>query len=317
MSVLDQPKICTFPRVRDKHFLSEFENHGIILTDIGKETHPLRLLLVADVLGRILLGRIEVLKSSISAIETSLGWSVLGSEKTTVVNIVTLCLQNFEIPKILELEKLGIIDPTERKTTKLLEDATLAPFKETVTKTDHRYEVALPWLAGHPPVNDMYDVTESRLRSVTKRLLLENIFEAYDDVLRQWQRDGQPSSATTEVRPVFDASFKRPGYATLNECLSVELSLSKQISPLLLRFRSGAIGVIADIKQVFSQLRVRPEDHIPHTLADSAHPKGLGPKKIGGERGPPSTPKEQRAPAPRARFIESKSQVTISTQEQE
>ncbi|GBM18134.1 hypothetical protein AVEN_75543-1 [Araneus ventricosus] len=36
----------------------------------------------------------------------------------------------------------------------------------------------------------MHDVAESRLRSVTKHLLKENIFKAYDDVLRQWQRDG-------------------------------------------------------------------------------------------------------------------------------
>ncbi|GBN33829.1 hypothetical protein AVEN_163312-1 [Araneus ventricosus] len=152
VSVLDQPKICTIlPRGRGKHLLAELENHGIVLTDIGEETPPIRLLLAADALGRILLGRIKVLKSGISAIETSLGWSVLGSEKkTTVVNMVTLCLQNFEIPKIWELEKLGIVDPTERKTTKLLEDETRAHFQETVKKTDHRYEVAYHgWLAIH------------------------------------------------------------------------------------------------------------------------------------------------------------------------
>ncbi|GBM43389.1 hypothetical protein AVEN_264608-1 [Araneus ventricosus] len=66
--------------------------------------------------------------------------------------MVILCFQNFEIPKIWELEKLGIVDPTKRKTTKLLEDETLAHFQEIVEKTDHRYEAALPRLASHPPV---------------------------------------------------------------------------------------------------------------------------------------------------------------------
>ncbi|GBM51529.1 hypothetical protein AVEN_74705-1 [Araneus ventricosus] len=145
--------------------------------------------------------------------------------------MATLCLQNFEIPNIWDLEKLGIVDPTEQKATKLLEDVILTHFQETVKKIDNRYEVALPCLAGHPPVYDMYDVAESRLHSVTKHLLKENISEAYNDVLRQWQRDGitetisedeisnpghylqrkpviKPSSATTKVRPVFDASFK-------------------------------------------------------------------------------------------------------------
>ncbi|GFR09534.1 uncharacterized protein TNCT_256701 [Trichonephila clavata] len=68
------------------------------------------------------------------------------------------------------------------------------------------------------------------------------------------------SSATTKVRPVFEASFKHPWYASLNECLSVGPSLLEQIPPLLLRFRTGAIGVIADIKQAFLQLTVKPED---------------------------------------------------------
>ncbi|GBN38075.1 hypothetical protein AVEN_125203-1 [Araneus ventricosus] len=200
VSVLDQPKICTtLPRVRDKHLLADLENQDIVLTDIEEETLPIRLLLGADVLRRILSGKFEVLKSG-----------------------------NFEIPKIWELEKIGIVDSTERKATKLLEDETLAHFQEIVKKIYHRYEVALPWLAVDPPMYDM-------------------------PVLK-------PSSATTKVRPVFDASFKRPGYASLNECLSVGPSLSQQIPPLLLRFRTGAIGVIADIKQAFLQLSVRPED---------------------------------------------------------
>ncbi|XP_054723442.1 uncharacterized protein LOC129233439 [Uloborus diversus] len=198
--------------------------------------------------------------------------------------MVTLTLQNTELPKFWDLEVLGIKDPIERKNKILLEEETLTHFKETLEVLEGgRYEVALPWLSGHPPVYDMYDVAESRLRSVTKRLLKENIYDVYDDVLRQWQREGiieavpqdeiskpghylphrpviKPSSATTKVRPVFDASFKRPGYASLNECLSVGPSLSEQIPPLLLRFSTGSIGVIADIKQAFLQLSVKPED---------------------------------------------------------
>ncbi|GFY08279.1 uncharacterized protein TNCV_1356861 [Trichonephila clavipes] len=132
-------------------------------------------------------------------------------------------------------------------------------------------------------VLDKVSSTTKKLHSVTKRLLKENIYEVYDDILRQWQKEGiieaipmtevskpghyllhrpviKSSSATTKVLSVFDASFKRPGYASLNECLSVGPSLSEQIPPLSLRFRIGAIGVIADIKQAFLQLAVKPED---------------------------------------------------------
>ncbi|GIY38853.1 DUF1758 domain-containing protein [Caerostris extrusa] len=45
----------------------------------------------------------------------------------------------------------------------------------------------------------------------------------------------------------------------MNESRRTGPSLSEQIPPLLLRFRTNAIGVIADIKQAFLQLSVRPE----------------------------------------------------------
>ncbi|CAL1287820.1 unnamed protein product [Larinioides sclopetarius] len=286
VALLDQPKICSnLPRIRDENLLAELASRGIKLTDVGRDTPPIRVLLGADVLGSILTGRVEVFTSGISAVETLLGWTILGlGRKRQVVNMVTLTLQNIELPKIWDLEVLDIKDPVERKNKTLLEEETLIHFRETIKfQDDKRYEVALPWLAGHLPIYDMYDVAESRLRSVTKRRLKENIYNAYDDVLRQWQKEGiieaipeneilkpghylphrpviKSSSLTTKVRPVFDASFKKPGYASLNECLSVGPSLSEEIPPLLLRFRTGAIGVIADIKQAFLQLSVRPED---------------------------------------------------------
>ncbi|XP_055928545.1 uncharacterized protein LOC129959681 [Argiope bruennichi] len=285
MSLLDLPKICsTLPRISDRNLFAELASRGIKLTDVGQDTPSIRVLLGADVLGRILIGRIEILASGISAIETLLGWTILGlGKKKQSVNVVTLALQNIELPKIWDLEVLEIKDPIERKNKSILAEETLLHFKETVKLKDLRYEVALPWLSDHPPVYNMHDMAESRLRSVTKRLVKEDMYKVYDDVLRQWQREGiieaiaeneisnlghylphgpviKSASLTTKVSPVFDASFKRPGYSSLNERLSVGPSLSEQIPPLLLRFRTNNFGVIADIKQSFLQLSVRPED---------------------------------------------------------
>ncbi|GIY80922.1 reverse transcriptase [Caerostris extrusa] len=61
VALLDQPKICsTLPRIRDKTLLTKLASRGIVLTDIGRDTPPIRILLGADVLGSILTGRIEV-----------------------------------------------------------------------------------------------------------------------------------------------------------------------------------------------------------------------------------------------------------------
>ncbi|GFX88623.1 integrase catalytic domain-containing protein [Trichonephila clavipes] len=103
-------------------------SRGIKLTDVIRDSPPIRVLLGTDILGS-LTGRIEVLSSGVSAVETLLGWSILGlGKKREVVNIVTLSLQNMDVPKMWDLEVLGIADPIEKKNESLLEEETLAHF---------------------------------------------------------------------------------------------------------------------------------------------------------------------------------------------
>ncbi|GFT31547.1 integrase catalytic domain-containing protein [Trichonephila clavipes] len=241
LSLLEQQKIySTLLRIHDRKLLSELASRGIKLTDVGRDSPHIRVLLGVYIHGSILTGRIEVLSSGVSAVETLMGWTILGlGKKREVVNLVTLSLQNMNVPKMWDLEVLGITDPIEKKNESLLEEETLAHFKETIRICeDQRYEGALPWLAGHSALYDKYDAAESRLRTATKRLINENYFKAHDNVFKQWESEGvpiyqlskevhclphrpvtKPSSNTTKVRPVFDASFKEPGFASLNECL--------------------------------------------------------------------------------------------------
>ncbi|GFW12919.1 uncharacterized protein TNCV_3328521 [Trichonephila clavipes] len=73
LSLLEQQKICsTLPRIHDRKLLSELAYRGIKLTDVGRDSPPIRVLLGADILGSILTGRIEVLSSGVSAVETLL-----------------------------------------------------------------------------------------------------------------------------------------------------------------------------------------------------------------------------------------------------
>ncbi|GIX80099.1 transposable element Tc1 transposase [Caerostris extrusa] len=82
VALLQQPKICsTLPRIRDKTLLTKLASRGIVLTDVGRDTPPIRFLLGADVLGSILTGRMEVFTSGLSAVETLLGWTILGLGK--------------------------------------------------------------------------------------------------------------------------------------------------------------------------------------------------------------------------------------------
>ncbi|GFS78126.1 DUF1758 domain-containing protein [Nephila pilipes] len=172
-----------------------------------------------------------------------------------------------------DLDSFSIFDPIERKPSKFWEEEALTHLRKSIkVNKDQRYDVALPWLVGYLPLYDDYDKAELRLRSITKRLNKENAFDSYDNVFHQWQKDGiieivtgnelselshylshhpliKLLSATTKIRLVFNASSKQPGYASLNECLSVGPNLIQQIPSLLNRFRS--FGVTADIKQAF------------------------------------------------------------------
>ncbi|GFQ86326.1 uncharacterized protein TNCT_523641 [Trichonephila clavata] len=106
MSLLDQQKVCSMlPRIRDESLLADLASRETKLTDVGKDTPPIGVLLGADVLGSLLIGRIEVFTSGVSAVETLLGWTILGhGRKKHVVNMVTLNLYSIEPPRIRDIE---------------------------------------------------------------------------------------------------------------------------------------------------------------------------------------------------------------------
>ncbi|XP_055944433.1 uncharacterized protein LOC129975391 [Argiope bruennichi] len=68
------------------------------------------------------------------------------------------------------------------------------------------------------------------------------------------------SSSTTPIRPVFDASARLANYPSLNQCLECGPNLIELIPNILLRFREGQLGVIADIRKAFLQISIRKED---------------------------------------------------------
>ena len=62
-----------------------------------------------------------------------------------------------------------------------------------------------------------------------------------------------------KVRVVFDAASKFDG-VSLNDNLLTGPDLLNNLVGILLRFRSGKIGVMADVQQMFHQVRVCEED---------------------------------------------------------
>lgn len=66
--------------------------------------------------------------------------------------------------------------------------------------------------------------------------------------------------STTVIRPVYDASTKREGFPSLNQCLERGPNLIEVVPNAINRFRGRTIGVIADIRKAFLQISITEKD---------------------------------------------------------
>ena len=133
------------------------EKKNIRLSDIGERQESISLLIGADVVGKIFTGKVLQINQGIIALETKLGWTILGrnidndSGTDTTLTIMSMFTQEANISDLWRLDVLGITDPIESVTKEARQAEIKTSFQET-TKIDNegRYEVLLPWKENHP-----------------------------------------------------------------------------------------------------------------------------------------------------------------------
>ncbi|GFT32057.1 uncharacterized protein TNCV_3468811 [Trichonephila clavipes] len=77
--VLSEKKICGFTsKIEDKRILNELKNKEIILSDLNCKETEIGLLIGVDNIGKLLTGNLIEFDSGLTAIETKLGWTVIG-----------------------------------------------------------------------------------------------------------------------------------------------------------------------------------------------------------------------------------------------
>ncbi|XP_076645562.1 uncharacterized protein LOC143355011 [Halictus rubicundus] len=243
----------------------------------------------ADVAGRLLTGRRHILKCGLVAVETLLGWTLIGKvpgagkrENATLL-AMSMFVRDNNIEDLWTLDVLGIKDPIETKTQQEREKEVKESFVKTVRRNNlGRYEVQLPWLENFPGLNDNKDVAVRRLQSTVKKLRAEGLYADYHAVLKSWLEEGiiecvpdkekdnwghylphrhvVKENSTSRIRPVFDASAKERQFPSLNDCLEKGPNLIELVTSVLLRFREGEIGVVADIRKAFLQISIDVRD---------------------------------------------------------
>ncbi|UYV76227.1 hypothetical protein LAZ67_13003093 [Cordylochernes scorpioides] len=280
--LLDQQKICgNLPRLSRGPWLKELKARRIWVPDIGKDDMEIEILLGCDVLGSIFMMKSCVLSNGLTASQTRFGWTLMGecqpgSDVSLAHHVTTMTISESSITNLWNLDVLGIMDPIEVNQRDQRDALARRHFLKTVQHSvSGRYVVSLPWTVEKAKIADN--------RETTKKLISLNLYEDYDDIFRGWLDDGiiekvpaeqhdaeafylphrpvvKLSSGTTPIRPVFDASSKVYRSPSLNDCLEKGPNLIEMIPNLMLRFRNGKFGVVADIKKAFLQIEVNERD---------------------------------------------------------
>ncbi|GBM14563.1 hypothetical protein AVEN_105691-1 [Araneus ventricosus] len=277
---MDQNKICTsLPKLKDPKNIEELKQLGIFASDICLnenlclyENYPkeIHILLGADTAARLFTGEIKNLSPDLIAMNTKLGWTVIGrsriTENDSSSTLMSLLVNDVNISDLWRLDTLNINDPAENQSRKELEEAAKEHFERSVKRDNEgRYIVSLPWIHDHPPLPDGRKIAERRLNSCIKALERVEKLVDYDDVFQDWQKEGiieevdpmqeikqgqhflphHPvfkENSTTKVRPVFDGSAKERNTPSINDCLEKGPNLVELIPSLMNRFRVGKYG---------------------------------------------------------------------------
>lgn len=288
--VLDQDVICdNIPDCKHGPWVNEAKDLDLPENMFSKGSNCVEILIGADVIGKILTGNVKQLSCGVTAMETRLGWTLLGKQpiksvkQSTAMLTTSMLVNDMNVSNLWKLDLLGITDPTETKTKTVIEQETDRFFQETLKMdAEGRYEVKLPWKESHPDISTNHEIAAKRLESTIKKLEKDGFYKEYDEVLQEWVQEGVieqvpqhelgnvkhylphrhvvKESSTTKVRPVFDASAHVQREPSLNDCLEKGCNMIEKIPPLLLRFRLKQIGVVADIRRAFLQISVCPDD---------------------------------------------------------
>ncbi|GFR59729.1 retrovirus-related Pol polyprotein from transposon 17.6 [Elysia marginata] len=191
--------------------------------------------------------------------------------------------------KLWDLETLGITENIDSDKNKN-DDNVLKDFNQTVQFVDGRYVVHLPWKEGQrDKLISNEEIAKKRSNNLLKKFDRDPALEMeYNKVLSDMENTGiihevpngedstnpifylphrpviREASATTRIRPVFDASCKAFNGYSLYDCVESGPNLFPNLVEVLLRFRRWKYGLTADISKAFLQIRVCEQDQDVH-----------------------------------------------------
>ena len=217
---------------------------------------------------------------------TPLGWIVLGpSEKTD--SIQSLATSVGADPLAEQLRQISLLDFQDTIVTEpamsVDDRRALKTMQETVKLVDGKYQIGIPWKVD--PVESLQNnrsMAEARLRMLKRKFAAnKQLAEDYSNTVEAYISDGHAKlvedhkdsqvqwflphhavfkrSDPTKCRVVFDCAAQYKGIS-LNDAILQGPNYLNNLAGVLVRFRKEPVAVIGDIKAMFHQCFVQPDD---------------------------------------------------------
>ena len=220
-----------------------------------------------------------------TAVKSKIGYLLSGptpgdSKQTqnTMLNVLTSSPDAADLEQFWKLESLGILHD-EKDSTNAEELATHQ--KNSITRSEGKYSVQLPWELDHPYLPTNFDITLRRTQSTIRRLSREpELLKTYSSIIAEQEMRGfiedvkdtdlesdrvhyiphhlvKKDSSTIPIRIAYDCSCRQSADAPcLNDCLESAPLEVTDISDILIRFRNGRYAVSSDIEKAFLHIQL-------------------------------------------------------------
>nr|XP_049466975.1 uncharacterized protein LOC120956095 [Anopheles coluzzii] len=233
-------------------------------------------------------------------VETHFGWVVTGNTHHSSVGPRLCHLSAYDTPLEETMQRFWESEIiAEDPVLSVEENACEKHFAATtVRNSSGRYVVSLPFNSNPNIVlGESKEIADRRLRCIERRLNTNaKMKEEYVKFMKEYEHLGHmkrltspandsvehyylphhavinESSTTTKVRVVFDASCKTSSGYSLNDKLFVGPVVQEDLLSIILRFRSRAIALTADVEKMYRQILHSPHDRNYLRIRYREHP---------------------------------------------
>ncbi|XP_065354778.1 uncharacterized protein LOC135949214 [Calliphora vicina] len=272
----------------DNNDLQFFNNLHLADPEYFKK-NKIDIIIGADVFAHCILeGKVTHPSGSPIALNTIFGWIIMGNvnevQQSTFVAHIYSDLD-------MQLQKFWDTGYCQHPTKHLSQEEEMAErhYTENVERQeDGKYMVRLPFKSSPVELGESKCSALKRLESMERKFARNPEHkEEFHKFMEEYERlehmqlapNGEkqayymphhavlkPSSTTTKLRVVFDASCKTSNNLSLNDQLLVGPTVQNDLYTILLKFRKFEIGFTADIGKMYRQVTIHPADRQFQTI---------------------------------------------------